>query len=193
MRTTHLNMLRRHGFAPRTLLRAALCFGLTLPAAAGMPGGFSAPEMASTESFGPTLELAATDARVTALRFIRETELNRNLSLLILNDVKTTPEVAALVERYGFEAAKTIVVRLIRDAQGTYGAAWDEVMADLYQQHFTAGELASLVADHEASPHFSRLMNLQADLGAGAREKGSTVIAAARARVLGEVAALTRS
>ncbi len=136
----------------------------------------------------PFLHAEQSDAYAAALEFVKVAGLTKNLSLLLLEEVKQSVEVNAAIDRDGMDSVQGKVVHAIRSAQKTHGGEWADVLARAYSQYFTADEMQSILKERENSAHFIRLIQLQEKLAETIRLEGSTVFNQARSEVLGTVA-----
>ncbi len=123
-------------------------------------------------------------AQSPALDFVRHTGVVKNLSLLLLHDVKNEAHVQAAIKRYGFDKVQKTVVSAIRVAQLEHGAEWGDMLAGIYGAHFKASELKSILAEKESSPHFGKLIEEQDAIAAAVRADGQDIYAEARAQVM---------
>lgn len=124
-----------------------------------------------------------------AVSFVRYTGISKNLSLLLLHDVKNTDTVTAAIQKYGFEKVKQAVVNAIKAEQNKHAIAWDNVLAHVYLKHFDAKALSSIQQDREASPHFITMLEMQDEISGEVQKNGLPVIQAAKASVLQSIAA----
>lgn len=136
----------------------------------------------------PFLDVEQSDAYAAALEFVEIAGLTKNLSLLLLEDVKQSEEVNAAIDRDGMDSVQSKVVRAIRAAQKAHGGEWADILARAYSQHFTAAELKSILNERENSAHFIRLLQLQEKLAETIRLEGNAIFNQARSEVLGTVA-----
>ncbi|MFC3052766.1 DUF2059 domain-containing protein [Kordiimonas pumila] len=127
----------------------------------------------------------ASDA--AALKFIEATGIYKNLSLLLLNEVKTSTPVQAAIRQHGFETVKTAVVQAIRVAQTTYAGEWNTMMAGIYNQHFNKDELRSILMEKEQSPHFEKMITLQPVIAAAVAVQGKAIFEEAQKTVLQQI------
>lgn len=141
-----------------------------------------------TAEASPFLEAERADAYSAALQFVESAGLVKNLSLLLLEEVKQSAEVNAAIDRDGMDDVQNKVVRAIRTAQKVHGGEWAEVLAKAYSQHFTAVEMQSILQERENSAHFIRLLQLQEQLADTIRIEGDAIFNQARSEVLGTVA-----
>ena len=116
--------------------------------------------------------------------FVRNAGLSKNLSLLLLEEVKNTSQVDAAIDRFGMDRVQLMVVQAIKSAHQSHEAAWVDVLAKVYSDHFTEAELASLMRDKEQSPSFTRLLTLQKTIGDSILSEGKTVFSHARTDVM---------
>ena len=116
--------------------------------------------------------------------FVRNAGLSRNLSLLLLEEVKNTSQVDTAIDRFGMDMVQLLVVQAIKSAHQSHEAAWTDVLAKVYSDHFSQEELASLMRDKEQSPSFTRLLTLQEEIGNSILTEGETVFSQARAEVM---------
>lgn len=135
------------------------------------------------------LSLYATDQNnKVALKFIVRTGITKNLSLLVLQDVKNRREIRDAIALYGMPKVQATVVDAIKAAQKIYAPQWNQLMVEIYVEHFTATELASIMAKREASPFFPRLLNLQDTIAETVHARGDQMVATARVDVMDQVA-----
>jgi len=123
-----------------------------------------------------------------AIDFVRFTGISKNLSLLLLHDVKNADVVQAAIGKYGFEDVKNGVVRAIKAEQNKHATTWDTMLARVYLSHFDAKALKSLQTKREASPHFLTMIELQDTISGEVQENGLAVIEAAKASILEAIA-----
>ncbi|WP_262689873.1 hypothetical protein [Kordiimonas aestuarii] len=121
--------------------------------------------------------------------FVRFTGAVKNLSLLLLHDVKEEAHVKAAIKQYGFEKVQDTVVSAIRTAQLQYGAKWADMLAGIYDTHFNARELRSILQEKESSPHFVKLIEEQDAIAQAVRIDGHDIYVAARAQVMSQLEA----
>ncbi|WP_417450060.1 hypothetical protein [Kordiimonas sp.] len=119
-----------------------------------------------------------------AQNFVRVTGAVKNLSLMLLHDVRHEAHVKAAIQQYGFQKVQATVVSAIRLAQLEYGAQWGNMLAGIYTARFKADELHSIVREKESSPHFIKLLSEQDAIAAAVKENGHDIYAAARAQVM---------
>lgn len=175
-----------------TATLAALCL-LTAPAHAGasiVPGNMAKAERSTGESdLLASLSARPSSSRLTAPAdaahdFVRFSGASKNLSLLLLHDVKNDTYVRAAIKRYGFAHVQDTVVRAIKKAQASYGTRWSDMLASIYDERFEDGELKSILREKESSPHFIKLLSEQDNIATDVREKGEGIFASARAQVM---------
>lgn len=123
-----------------------------------------------------------------ALNFVERTGITKSLSLLILQDVKNRNEIRAAISHYGMDKVQATVVNAIQQTQHYYAPQWNQLMAGIYVEHFSARELASILARREASPYFSRLLDLQSTIADAVNARGTTLVTEARIDVMSRVA-----
>ncbi len=123
-----------------------------------------------------------------ALQFIERTGITKNLSLLVLQDVKNRRQIRDAITLYGMPKVQAAVVDAIKAAQKIYAPQWNQLIAEIYVEHFTATELASIMARREASPFFPRLLDLQGTIAEAVHARGDQMVASARIDVMSHVA-----
>ena len=124
-----------------------------------------------------------------ALDFVRFTGAVKNLSLLLLHDVKDEAHVQAAIKRYGFDKVQNAVIKAIRTAQLSHGAEWGDMLAGIYSTRFDAGELHSILREKESSPHFMKLLEEQDEIARAVKDSGKDIYSAARAQVMHQLEA----
>lgn len=179
-------MAKAHKVGMMTTL-AALCIAATAPAYASAAPTKPTEPVRATEPT-PFLTTAQSDAYAAALKFVVSAGLTKNLSLLLLEEVKQSDEVNAAIDRNGMDDVQVKVVRAIRAAQKAHGGEWAAVLARAYSQFFTATEMQSILKERENSAHFIRLLQLQEKLAQTIRLEGDAIFNQARTEVLGTVA-----
>ncbi|MCK0068977.1 hypothetical protein [Kordiimonas laminariae] len=120
----------------------------------------------------------------TAIRFIQYAGIDKNLSLLLLNDVKTSAQVTDAINRIGFEAVKEKVVTAIKRAQLSNKAEWTEMLATVYLNYFEGTELSSILTERESSPFFAKMVELQTAISHDVDTQGKLIYKRARQQVL---------
>lgn len=176
---------------------AVVLFGLMAAFTAPQSLAANAPTMPSVDSLevslpdltGAFLPHSAAAPRQTALDFVRKTGISRNLSLMLLHDVKGRAAVQAAVKRYGMDTVQNTVVKVILSAQSQYGTEWEQMLAGIYQAHFGAQALRSLTVERDASPYFVRLLDVQDDIAQAVKEKGQAILQKARTDILAQIEA----
>ncbi len=125
-----------------------------------------------------------------ALKFIKRTGITKNLSLLVLQDVKNRRQIKDAIALYGMPKVQETVVDAIKAAHKIYAPRWNQLMAEIYVEHFTATELASIMAKREASPFFPRLLDLQDTISKAVHARGDQMVASARVDVMDQVTSI---
>ncbi len=175
-----------------SLVLAAFCTA-TAPVIAGasiVPGNLAQAERGAGESdLLASLTARPSTSRIAApadaaFDFVRFSGASKNLSLLLLHDVKDDAFVKAAIKRYGFTHVRDSVIRAIKKAQVTYAASWSTMLATIYDARFDEGELKSILREKESSPHFVKLLDEQDNIASDVREKGEDIFASARAQVM---------
>lgn len=170
--------------------------GFTLMAAVG-----SASALATTAPKAPTIpaltfetdiddrfpDLQSAGRKAAAEEFIRVAGLSKNLSLLLLQDIKNADEVNAAIDRLGMDRVQATVVTAIKTAQKSHESEWVQMLAGIYSEHFTSAQLRSIMVERETSPHFVRLIALQDTISAAVQEQGRAVFTQALDEVMGEL------
>lgn len=123
----------------------------------------------------------------SALAFVRGAGITKNLSLLLLQDVKNTATVQSAIKRMGMDRVQLHVIKAIRAAQKSHEGEWAKVLAGIYSQHFSSRELRSIMKKRDASPHFVRMLELQATISDAVLTHGRAVFSQAREDVLGDL------
>lgn len=131
----------------------------------------------------------AAAAHDTALKFVLETGISKNLSLLLLHDVKNSAPVRDAIRQYGMDKVQATVVQVIRSVQASYGSDWNQMLASVYERHFDAHALQSLIQKRDASPHFIRLLDLQDEIAMAVKTNGNNILDKARADVMAGIKA----
>lgn len=131
----------------------------------------------------PFLNADAHHTHAVALDFVRKTGLNKNLSLILLEGLKTDNLVTSAIKRQGFAKVQGVVVRAIQFEYDRYAIAWDQLLASTYSQFFSANELASLTELQDTSPYFVRLVELQEQISAAIALNGSDILSQAQRTV----------
>jgi hypothetical protein len=141
----------------------------------------------------PFLNVSPKANHTAALNFIRQTGLNKNLSLLLLDTMKTDAVVVAAIKRSGMKKVQPVVVGAILQEQIKFKPAWDNALASVYSEMFSAQELSSLTTERDLSPHFSKLVEMQSQIGQQINQSAADILNAAertvRARIEAELGA----
>ncbi len=138
-------------------------------------------------------EMFNTSSREAAIRFLRYTGTNKNLSLMLLNTVKHEGDVQSAIKQFGFNKVQGSVVRAIRGAQLSYDRKWNDMLADVYLLHFEAGELLSILKQKEQSPYFEKLISLQNEISEAVHSQGKGILAEAKQQVMAQLSAEFRA
>ncbi len=139
-----------------------------------------------TDAYLPQATAQVHDA---ALKFVRKSGISKNLSLLLLHEVKNSAAVRAAIKRYGMAHVQETVVQVIRNVQASYDADWNQMLAGVYENHFDARALHSLMSKRDASPHFIKLLDLQDEIATAVKANGGNIFGKARADVLAGIKA----
>jgi len=123
-----------------------------------------------------------------ALNFVERTGITKSFSLLILQDVKNRREIRDAISHYGMDKVQATVVEAIQQTQLHYAPQWNQLMAGIYVEYFSARELASILTKREASPYFPRLLNLQTTIADAVDARGTTMVTEAGIDVMSQVA-----
>ncbi len=142
-------------------------------------------QRSSEAAFSPSSNLGTLS---TALKFVLVTGLHKNLSLLLLHDVKNQKPIQDVVKLHGMDKAQDAVVRAIRSAKNSHAAEWNEMLAGVYNRHFSDEELQSIMTERETSPYFDGLIEKQALIAAETQVHGKDIFTEAKADVLNIIA-----
>ncbi len=180
--------LRNNRFT-RGLKAASLLAVLTVGQAASATTAPKAPVMAQPDVVydyqDQFLANHSSSAFDSALEFVNMAGITKNLSLLLLQDIKKDSTVQSAIPRLGMDAVQSRVIAAIRAAQKRHQGKWNEVLANIYSQHFTTRELRSIMTERETSPHFLTMLQLQETISEAVRTEGQAVFVQAKADVLG--------
>lgn len=135
------------------------------------------------------LSASETGRKAEAEKFIRVAGISKNLSLLLLQDVKNAQTVNAAIDRLGMDKVQASVVRAIRSAQKSHEGKWVAVLAGIYSQHFSSAQLRSIMTERELSPYFPRLVEMQDVIADAVQEQGRVIFTQALTDVMGELTA----
>lgn len=154
------------------------------------PGNITSHALEETDNdfTSPFLSSPSQDTEA-ALAFVRETGLNKNLSLMLLETMKKDITVLSAIESKGFKAVQRVVVNAIILERAEHEADWNKVLAGVYSKHFSTAELNSLARLKEKSPYFVRLISLQNEITAMINEAGSALLKTAERNVKNRVEA----
>jgi|GEM_PF-1576571 len=184
----------------RTALSGAIFVTVALAGLAPQAIASSAPVMPSRsdvvadvhdlpEFTDAYLPQATAEVHATALKFVRKSGISKNLSLLLLHEVKNSAAVRAAIRRYGMERVQETVVQVIRSVQANYDSDWNQMLAGVYESHFDARALQSLMQQRDASPHFIKLLDLQDEIANAVKANGDNIFDKARADVMAGIKA----
>lgn len=119
-----------------------------------------------------------------ALRFVETTGLGKNLSLLLLDEVKRSPSVTAAIKEYGFDTVKQMVVYAIKDVQSAHAPAWNSMLAGVYEDYFDTSEMTSIMQKKERSPYFTKMLDRQSDIASAVAGEGQAIFTQAQTDVM---------
>lgn len=105
--------------------------------------------------------------------------LDKNLSLLLLEQAKNDAAVQAAIEVHGFQLVKSVVVEAIQQERLKHKGAWREILVDVYAKHFGAAQLKSIARERDQSPYFEHLVDAQQQIADAVQQKGATTLAKA--------------
>ncbi len=169
-----------------TICAAVLWLGASTPA-------FAASATAPATPKTPALTLHSNDALIStlpqskddiALRFVVATGAVKNLSLLLLNDVKHDAGVQEAIKRYGMAHVQNTVVKAIRATQRHYANDWGALLAEIYRAHLSDEELGDIISKRGTSRHFAKLLEQQEAIAADLSDRGHLIFTRARQDVM---------
>jgi len=174
--TSQIHLPSAHAYVPAAFVAAAPS---TL-----IPAHQSQPHTLETSFLSNRVSADQPISNTLALRFVEMTGVYKNLSLLLLDEVKHSGTVQAAIKKHGFENVKLTVVRAIKKAQGDHAARWNTMLASVYQTHFGVDELNSILIKKEQSPHFKKLIDLQPTISSIVALKGENIFNDAHQQVM---------
>ena len=120
----------------------------------------------------------------TARLFVTTSQLYKGLSLLLLDEAKTSADVTAAIKRRGFNQVKTDIVAKIKLITAKYRMDWEDMLSRKYAAEFSAEKLQSIMQKRDASPHFSEFITYQKMQGKRHILRDHPLFQAARAELL---------
>lgn len=174
------------GVLRSALCAAFICLGTTAPtfaASATVPAApkTPVPSSLSQDALIATLPQSGQDI---ALRFVVATGAAKNLSLLLLEDVKHDASVQAAIKQYGMVHVQNAVVKAIRATQREYANDWSALLAEIYRDHLSDEELRDIISNRDASRYFVKLLRQQDAIAAELSDRGHLIFTQARQDVL---------
>lgn len=169
-----------------TICAAFVCLGASAPAFAASAAVPEAPKkpalsVLSQDALFATLPQPGEDI---ALRFVVATGAVKNLSLLLLDDVKHNAGVQAAIKQYGMVHVQNAVVKAIRATQREYANDWSALLAEIYRDHLSDEELDDILSNRTSSRHFVKLLEQQDAIAADLSDRGHLIFTRALQDVL---------
>jgi hypothetical protein len=119
----------------------------------------------------------AADSDTAALHMVKKLRLGDNLGQMGLQAATRTVTYQVIIKNVGPEKARALVTDELNKAKPKYQGQWDKNLAASYAPLFTAEELMSIAEKQRQSPHISKFMSKQNDVGASMQSKSTELLA----------------
>jgi hypothetical protein len=129
--------------------------------------------LAFSFAYLPAMATEATDA---ALTLITQRNIGSNMTTLAEAVSRKTVTYSAVEKPLGADRAKSVVSAELKRLQPKYQPQWDQNLAQIYAERFTADELHSLTTLGKESPSISKLASLQNEIGRAMRAQSSDLL-----------------
>mgnify|MGYP001159663232 CR=1 FL=1 len=139
---------------------------------------FGAPHH-SQNAAAAALQLAQQGDLSQATAFIRGLKLNDNLPQLIIRTALQSPTIQNYDSLHGGTPVFNALNAGTEAAVAKYGGQWTENLAKASAAHFTTTELASLLADGQASPQKEKFERKKPDVGNAMRDLSTDLLSEA--------------
>lgn len=130
----------------------------------------------------------AAPAQKEAMTLVQRQHLGSNLKTIALAAAQKTETFAMLASKVGAPEARTLVSKELDSQARKFEGKWNRNLADIYAQHFTPEELASLAAQGPKSKYADKMAGKQPEIGGEMRRRSTPIlisyVAAAMERAL---------
>ena len=123
----------------------------------------------------PPMALAA-PAQKEAMTLVQRQHLGSNLKTIALAAAQKTETFAMLASKVGAPKAKTLVSKELDSQARKFEGKWNQNLADIYAQHFTSEELASLAAQGPKSKYADKMAGKQPEIGGEMRRRSTPIL-----------------
>ncbi|RDK06837.1 hypothetical protein DN412_29570 [Cupriavidus lacunae] len=118
----------------------------------------------------------ATEAYDAALTLITQRNIGSNMTTLAEAVSRKTVTYSAIENSLGTDRAKAVVSAELKRLRPKYQPKWDQNLAQIYAERFTADELHSLSTLGKASPSVPKLASMQNEIGRAMQARSSDLL-----------------
>ena len=118
----------------------------------------------------------ASDDTDAALALITQRNIGSNMTNLAEAVSKRTVTYGAIEKSLGSDRANAVVSAELKRVQPKYQPQWDQNLAQIYAERFTADELHSLTTLGKTSPSISKLAGMQNEIGRAMQARSSDLL-----------------
>ncbi|WP_439668265.1 hypothetical protein [Cupriavidus necator] len=118
----------------------------------------------------------ASDATDAALTLITRRNIGSNLPTLAEAVSRKTVTYSVIEKSLGTDRSKSVVSAELKRLQPKYQPQWDQNLAQIYAERFTADELHSLTTLGKASPSVPTLASMQNEIGRAMQARSSDLL-----------------
>ena len=110
------------------------------------------------------------------MTLVQRQHLGSNLKTIALAAAQKTETFAMLASKVGAPKAKTLVSKELDSQARKFEGKWNRNLADIYAQHFTSEELASLAAQGPKSKYADKMAGKQPEIGGEMRRRSTPIL-----------------
>jgi len=125
----------------------------------------------ATEVRNPEASPPGPSSRAAALEMVKRLRLGENMKDIGLQAASRTQTYAIITKTVGPEKGRAVLAEELQRTAPKYQGQWDQNLASAYAPLFTAEELQSITQKQRQSPHFSKFMAKQDEVGAAMRSR----------------------
>lgn len=118
----------------------------------------------------------AADADAVALDMVTRLRLGENMKAIGLQAASRSRTYLIIAKTVGPEKARTVVIEELDKAAPKYQGQWDKNLASAYAPLFSAEELQSIAEKQRQSPHITKFMAKQNEVGAVMQSKSTELL-----------------
>ena len=118
----------------------------------------------------------AADPEAAALDMVKRLHLGDNMKTIGLQAALRSQTYLIITKSVGPEKGRSVVSEELERVAPKYQGQWDKNLASAYAPLFSAEELQSIAEKQRQSPHFSKFMAKQNEVGAAMQSKSTELL-----------------